>query len=397
MTGKRGWEWLSAGLSVLLMLVALGCQQGEQAAPVADEEPADAQAETGDETATDDEAAGDEAAAEDEADEEAPADETADDQAAADEQLPEVPLGLPPVPVPDDNPMTAAKVELGKLLYFDKRLSKDGTLSCATCHDPQMAWTEHRATSEGIGGQLGERNSPTVINSAYHPEQFWDGRAASLEEQALGPVANPIEMGHTVDAMVQDLSKLDGYNEHFQKAFGTGVTADGVAKAIAAFERTVLSGNSPYDKFQAGDEAALTDEQKEGWQLFQDAGCVTCHSPPLFTNGRYYNAGIGMDKEEPDVGRMAVTEKEGDKGKFRVPTLREIANTHPYFHDGSAETLEDAVALMAAGGKDNENLSAMLKAVREAELTEEDQKKIVAFLNGLSGEYPIVEPPELPE
>ncbi len=395
MTGKRGWEWLSAGLSVLLMLVALGCQQGEQAAPVADEEPADAQAEAGDE------AADDEAAAEDEADEEAPADDaadqSADEQAAADEQLPEVPLGLPPVPVPDDNPMTVAKVELGKLLYFDKRLSKDGTLSCATCHDPQMAWTEHRATSEGIGGQIGERNSPTVINSAYNPEQFWDGRAASLEEQALGPVANPIEMGHTVDAMVQDLSKLDGYNEHFQKAFGTGVTADGVAKAIAAFERTVLSGNSPYDKFQAGDEAALTDEQKEGWQLFQDAGCVTCHSPPLFTNGRYYNAGVGMDKEEPDVGRMAVTEKEGDKGKFRVPTMREIANTNPYFHDGSAETLEDAVALMAAGGKDNENLSAMLKAVREAELTDEDQKKIVAFLNGLSGEYPIVEPPELPE
>lgn len=390
---KKSCTWFGAvGLTYLLMLATWGCQPAES--PPAESEAVDQQADVVEEEVVEEEMVeepAEETSEEPGKEEEESAD--APDQAASEEQLPKVPLGLPPVPVPDDNPMTAAKVELGKLLYFDKRLSKDGTISCATCHDPQMAWTEHRATSEGIGGKIGERNSPTVINAAYNPEQFWDGRAKSLEEQALGPVANPIEMGHTVEAMVQDLSKISDYEGRFQEVFGTGVTADGVAKAIAAFERTILSGNSPFDKFQAGDEAALTDVQKEGWQLFEDAGCVTCHSPPLFTNGRYYNAGIGMDKEEPDVGRMAVTEKEADKGKFRVPTLRDIENTYPYFHDGSSETLEDAVALMAAGGKDNPNLSAMLKAVREAELSDEDQAKIVEFLKALSGEYPIIEPP----
>ena len=164
-----------------------------------------------------------------------------------------VPLGLPPVPVPADNPMSVDKVELGKMLYFDTRLSKDGTVSCATCHDPKTAWTQHTPTSKGIGGQLGGANSPTVINSAYAPALFWDGRAASLEAQALGPIENPVEMGHKLPDMVAELNKLDGYKTQFQKVFSTDVTADGVAKAIAAFERTVLSGNSPYDKFKAGD------------------------------------------------------------------------------------------------------------------------------------------------
>ncbi|HUT08949.1 MAG TPA: cytochrome c peroxidase [Thermoguttaceae bacterium] len=313
-------------------------------------------------------------------------------------QLPEVPLGLPPVPVPADNPMTPEKVKLGKLLYFDKRVSQDGTISCATCHDPQMAWAEHEPTSTGIKDahgepQMGGRNSPTVINAAYATSQFWDGREPDLEAQAIGPVGNPIEMGHTMEAVVEVFAKIPGYERLFQEAFGSGVTEKGFAQAIAAFERTVLSGNSPYDQFKAGDDAALDDVQKEGLALFTES-CANCHTPPLFSNYRFYNAGVGMDKEDPDKGRMAVTDDPRHMGAFRVPALREVANTAPYFHDGSVPTLEEAVALMAGGGKDNANLSAFLKSVREAELTEEDQAKIVEFLKALSGEFPKIAPPE---
>ena len=203
--------------------------------------------------------------------------------------------------------MTADKIALGKMLYFDKRLSKDGTISCATCHDPQKAWAEHTPTSTGIGGQVGGANSPTVINAAYADAQFWDGRAASLEEQALGPMENPIEMGHKLEAMIPELNAIPEYKELFQKVFQTDVTKEGMAKAIAAFERTVLSGNSPYDKFKAGDESALTDVQKRGLELFDDVGCSSCHAPPMFSNYKYYNAGIGSAKEKPDEGRKAVT------------------------------------------------------------------------------------------
>lgn len=306
------------------------------------------------------------------------------------------PLGLPPVPVPADNPMTKAKVELGKLLYFDTRLSVNRTISCATCHDPQKAWAEHEPTSKGFAGQLGPVNSPTVINTAYAPVLFWDGRAASLEEQALGPIENPMEMGHSLDELVKQLSEVPGYVERFQKVFGTGVTKDGIAKAIAAFERTILSGNSPYDRYTVGgDKTALTDQQVRGMRIFMD-NCSVCHTPPLFSNYQFYNAGIGLDKEPSNKGRMAVTGDEADFGKFRVPPLREVAKTPPYFHDGSVESLEEAVRIMAQGGIDNPGLASALKGVRAAQLTDQDVKDLVAFLEALSGEYPIIEPPELP-
>lgn len=312
------------------------------------------------------------------------------------EEIVKVPLGLPPLPVPADNPMTPEKVALGRMLYFDKRLSRDGTISCATCHDPKKAWAEDTPVSTGFKGQKGEFNSPTVINTAYATSMFWDGRAGSLEEQALGPMQNPIEMAHELDELVKQLSAIPKYVEMFQKVFGTGVTKDGMAKAIAAFERTVLSGNSPYDRYTKGnDPNALTEAQKRGLDLFEQH-CAVCHTPPLFSNYRFFNAGVGMDKSPPPAGRKSVTGKDEDLGKFRVPPLREVAKTAPYFHDGSAATLEEAVALMAAGGKDNPNLSPMMKAVREAKLTEENRKDLVEFLKALSGEYPIVEPPELP-
>jgi cytochrome c peroxidase len=364
---------------------------GDTAAEEAPAEPAAEEASTAPEmTAPANEAA---PAAEEPAAE--PAEEAAPAEPAAEEAAFEVkvPLGLPPLPVPEDNPMTAAKVELGKLLYFDKRLSKDASISCATCHDPEKGWAEHTPTSTGFQNQVGDRNSPTVLNSAYAKSMFWDGRAASLEEQALGPMANPIEMAHTLDDIEKQLNEIPAYKEHFQKVFGTDVTRDGMAKAIAAFERTILSGNSAFDKFKAGDEGALTDVQKKGMDLF-DENCAMCHSPPLFSNYMFINAGVGMDAEEPDKGRMNATEKENDLGKFRVPSLRDVANTAPYFHDGSAATLEEAVALMAAGGKDNPKLSPLMKAVGEAKLSAEDQAAIVEFLKALSGEPVKVEIPE---
>lgn len=308
-----------------------------------------------------------------------------------------VPLGLGELPVPADNPMTEAKVELGKMLYFDKRLSKDGTISCATCHDPKMGWAEHRASSEGIGKQVGDRNSPTVINAAYMPEQFWDGRAASLEEQALGPIENPIEMGHTLDELVKNLAGIPEYQKRFQDVFGTEVNADGIAKAIAAFERTILSGNSPYDKYMAGDKAAMTEQQIRGMELFNGkAECGTCHAPPVFSNGKYYNAGIGTGKPDADPGRKKHTNKDVDEGKFRVPHLRNVDETAPYFHDGSVATLEEAVRIMATGGIDNPNLSPIFKGLKEAALTDAEIADITAFVLALKGEYPIVEEPALP-
>ena len=307
-----------------------------------------------------------------------------------------IPLGLPNPKVPDDNPTTPDKVELGKMLYFDKRVSKDGTVSCATCHDPDTAWAENEPTSSGIRGQKGGRNAPTVINAAYAASQFWDGRAATLEEQATGPVENPIEMGHSMEAVVGAFSKIPGYQERFQRVFGTGVTKEGFAKAIAAFERTVLSGDSPYDRFKAGDEKALSEAQKRGLKVFQQAGCADCHAPPLFSTYDFHNAGVDAHKPKPDEGRKAVSKKDEDTGAFRVPSLREVAKTAPYFHDGSAKTLDEAVALMAAGGKDNPHRSADFDSVRSAKLTGQDRKDLVEFLKALSGKFPVVDPPQLP-
>lgn len=311
----------------------------------------------------------------------------------------DVPLGLPPLPVPADNPMTKEKIELGKLLYFDKRLSKDGTISCATCHDPTIAWTEQKSTSTGIRDQVGGRNSPTVLNSAYAPSQFWDGRVATLEEQALGPIENPIEMGHDLKVLVIALNALPegskpDYKARFKEVFGTDITADGMAKAIAAFERTILTGNSPYDKYKAGDKTAMSEAQIRGMKFFKEARCTSCHKPPIFSNFRFIKTGYGMKGEKPDQGRKDATGKDRDAGKFRVPHLRNIAETGPYYHDGKVKTLAEAVAIMANGGVDVRGRSPLMKATVRAKLSKADQADIVEFLKALSGEYPITEPPK---
>jgi cytochrome c peroxidase len=299
---------------------------------------------------------------------------------------PKVPLGLVPIIWPKDNPYSPQKAELGWYLYFDKRLSADGTISCASCHDPKQAFTDGGAFSKGIRGQLGGRSAPTVINRAFSLDQFWDGRAKSLEEQAKGPIANPLEMGHTHELCEKCVAGIADYRKRFKEVFGTEkVTIDNIAKAIATFERTVLSGNSPYDKFVNGDEKALTPSQKRGMDIFfsNNARCDSCHEGVNFTNGKYANIGIGMDKPMPDPGRYVITRQEEDRGAFKTPTLREVAHTGPYMHDGSLRTLEDVVEHYNKGGIKNKWLHP---DIRPLNLTPENKKDLVEFLKALSGE-----------
>ncbi len=309
-----------------------------------------------------------------------------------------VPLGLLPIQWPKDNPYSKEKVELGRLLYFDRRLSSDGTVSCASCHHPKFAFSDGNRVSTGIKGQKGDRNSPTVFNRAYSLAQFWDGRAATLEDQAKGPMANPIEMGNTHDAIVANLKKIPGYKAQFAKVFGSDeITIDHVAKALATYERTILSGNSPYDRYRAGDRKAMTAQQVRGWEVFRDkAKCDQCHEGINFTTNAYHNLGVGMDKANPDVGRYGVTHNPQDWGAFKTPTLREIANTGPYMHDGSLKTLEQVVDFYDKGGIPNKNLDERIKPLK---LTARDKADLVAFLKALSGEgwQDMQEPTKFPE
>jgi cytochrome c peroxidase len=300
-------------------------------------------------------------------------------------QDPKPPLGLPPLSFPADNPYTAAKAELGRLLYFDKRLSADESVSCASCHDPKFAFTDGAATSTGIKKQTGNRSAPTIINRAYTLAQFWDGRAATLEEQAKGPMANPIEMGSTHDAIVTKIKTVSGYRPLFAKAFGSEeITIDRIAMAIACFERTVFSGNAPYDKYKRGDKKAMTADQVRGMSVFfTKAKCDRCHEGANFTLNMYANLGVGADKPNPDVGRFAVTKNEADWGLFKTPTLREIEKTGPYMHDGSLKTLEEVVEFYNKGGIKNKNLDESMKPLN---LTDQEKKDLVAFMKALSGE-----------
>ncbi|MFO0922894.1 MAG: cytochrome c peroxidase [Pirellulales bacterium] len=306
------------------------------------------------------------------------------------------PRGLPEVKAPADNPQAAEKIELGRQLFFDPRLSIDNSVSCASCHDPKKGWSNNEANAAGVGGQRGGRNAPTVINSAYARFQFWDGRAGTLEDQALGPIANPIEMNLPIDKMVEKVNAIEGYRAQFQKVFGSDVTAPNVAKAIAAFERTVLSGDAPYDRFKAGDKTALSEKGQRGMRLFfGKANCSSCHAGPSFTDNAFHNIGVGMDKAEPDQGRFAISKIVGDTGAFKTPTLRDIAKTAPYMHDGSHATLEEVVNYYDRGGHANPYLDEELYALR---LTPEDKECLVEFLRvGLtSAKYPDSEPPKLP-
>src|SRR5574337_80577 len=295
-----------------------------------------------------------------------------------------LPLGLQEEAayIPPDNPLTIEKIDLGRQLYFDGRLSADGTVSCATCHAPDKGFSDSRPTSVGIKGQAGGRNAPVTFNRLFSQEQFWDGRAASLEDQALGPIQNPIEMGNTLNGMIATLSAIKGYREQFKQAFGTAVTAEGVAKAIAAFERTLLCGDTAFDRYENGDDAALSESEQRGLDIFRGRGnCLRCHTGFAFTDERYHNIGVGVDKPNPDPGRYKITKKESDRGAFKTPTLRDFAASGPYFHDGSAQTLEDVVEFYDKGGIKNPNLSNEIKRLL---LTTPEKADLVAFLKSLN-------------
>ena len=309
----------------------------------------------------------------------------------------EVPQGLLTVRHPKDNPPTAAKIALGKQLYWDKRLSRDNTISCASCHDPQKGWSNGEQFATGVDGRKGGRNAPTVLNTAYNRFQFWDGREPTLEAQALGPIQNPIEMNMTLEEVIAKLNAIEGYQGQFQSVFGTDVTSQGIAKAIGAYERTVLTGDAPYDRFKAGDKTALSEAAQRGMQIFfNKAVCSACHAGRNFTDGGFHNVGIGMDKPNPDLGRVAVSKLAGDRGSFKTPTLRDIAKSGPYMHDGSLKTLEDVIENYNKGSIKNPYLD---EEIFPLNLTDQQKSDLITFLKeGLSGNsYPMHESPELPK
>jgi cytochrome c peroxidase len=288
---------------------------------------------------------------------------------------------LPPVIVPLNNPQTSLKIRLGKQLYFDTRLSKDNTISCATCHNPAMGWSDAGPTSIGIKGQKGGRRAPPVSNSAYAPLQFWDGRAPTLEEQAKGPVANPIEMGNTHESMLRTVQDIPGYVKEFEQVFGTSiVTVDLVAEAIAAFERTVVTTDSPFDRYVRGDDQALTKLEKQGLEIFNGKGhCTACHWGGYFSDGRFHNLGVKpTDPSNPDVGRYAVTKDSADIGAFKTPTIRDVALRAPYMHNGSEKSLEDVVDLYNLGGRIGDPYISPL--IVPLGLTKAEKKALVAFM-----------------
>ncbi|MCX5723688.1 MAG: c-type cytochrome [Nitrospirae bacterium] len=300
------------------------------------------------------------------------------------------------VPTPSTNLIYKAKVELGKQLYFDGRLSKSGAISCAFCHNPATGFADPRQTSIGIEGGVGGRQSPTVYNTAFNQVQFWDGRARSLEEQAIGPIQNPIEMGETHENVVKKLGKIKGYQQQFRSVFGTEVNLQGMAEAIASYERTILSTNSAFDKYVAGDSTAMSESAVRGLALFKGkARCILCHNGPNFTDNQFHNLGVpqvGPLKE--DLGRYYVTKAEKDKGAFKTPTLRSMSETAPYMHDGAFKTSEEVVDFLNAGGGANPNLSPFVKPLN---LTAEEKADLVAFLKALTGEPIPFQLPKIPK
>jgi len=334
-------------------------------------------------------------------------------------QLP-VPDGVFPPEIPEGNPVTAAKVELGKQLYFDTRLSTDGTVGCVSCHDPRTGFADGRGkpTSAGVGGALGARNAPTVLNAAFLALQFWDGRAATLEEQAVQPLTNPIEHGFAdPEAVLAKLKALGGYPKGFRAAFGSDeITLDRVGQAIASFERTLLSLNAPIDRFLAGDEKAISASAQRGWELFNGkARCNTCHGHidvlPLFTDDDFHNIGVGVEKLDFDavarsataavssgksidelaltdaaasaLGRFLVTQEPRHLGAFKTPQLRNVALTAPYMHDGSEATLKDVILFYDKGGVDNAYLDG---GMRPLDLTPTEVDDLVALLETFTSE-----------
>jgi cytochrome c peroxidase len=292
--------------------------------------------------------------------------------------------------VPPDNPITEAKAALGRRLFFDRLLSNDRSVSCATCHDPARAFTDERPLAVGVFGRVGKRHSPSLVNRGFGRTQFWDGRAATLEALAVQPIPDPNEMDLSLDDAVARLAADESYRAEFQAVFGRAVSTEDLARALATYLRTIRSGDSPYDRFVAGDVDALTPQQQLGLQVFRSKGrCIICHGEPTFTDEVFQNTGVAwrVDPETSagayqDQGRFQVTGLQSDRGKFKTPTLREVARTAPYMHDGSLATLADVIEFYNGGGRSNPNLFIV---VRPLGLTADEKQALAAFLASLSG------------
>ena len=288
---------------------------------------------------------------------------------------------LPPIPA--GSPLTQERIDLGQMLFFEPRISGSGVISCATCHNPALGWTDRIARATGHDGQVGERNTPTALNAAFLDSQFWDGRAATLEDQALGPIQATIEMNMSLEGAIARLNEFQIYRDMFAAAFPADadpVRPENVALAIAAFERTLVTPNSPFDRFLAGDDSALSDEQRWGMRLFADNGCVACHSGPNFSDGQFHAIQV---PGSTDLGRALVTGDSADEHAFRTPSLRNIAVTYPYFNNGSVDSLREAVNIMG-------------QEMLGHEFADDELDALVAFLDSLTGEMPEVEIPALP-
>jgi cytochrome c peroxidase len=300
--------------------------------------------------------------------------------------LPAALAGMAAPVAPDDNLVTAEKAELGWFLFFEPRLSKDGSMACAQCHHTDKAYTSGNALDAKVGGAMNKRNSPTVVGLGFHSTWYWDGRMATLE--AVSNAAWKGQLGADPATAAKTLNEVPVYKAMFVRAFNEPATADNVPKALATFFRTLNTGNSAFDRDAAGDKAALSKDAKAGKELFLKGGCAGCHAPPLFSDFAFHGLGIG-----DDAGRMDATKDEKDKGKFKTPSLRNVALTAPYFHDGHAKTLEEAITLMAAGGNKVATPDPLLKPVK---WNAKQVGQVKAFLESLSGELTYPEAPKLP-
>ena len=326
---------------------------------------------------------------------------------------------LPEVPVPEDNPMSDEKVELGKMLYFDTRLSGDSSISCSKCHNPDTGFTEESELSTSYPGTKHWRHTPTVLNAAYAEHLFWDGRAGSLEEQALGPIQAPVEMNQNLGRLKAKLSQIPEYVKRFKAVFDAAPNRGDLAKAVAAFERTIVSANVPLDEYLKGDKSALDDQQVRGMELFEGkAGCIQCHGGAFLSDQKFHVTGVpeteALQKEsdriamrqffardsgfedyaetDHDHGRYFNSKKEADKGAFKTPSLREITVTAPYMHNGAFKTLEEVVDFYDKGGGEHPNKDRLLKPL---DLTDEEKEDLIAFLDALTGDPSEIEEPDL--
>ncbi len=294
------------------------------------------------------------------------------------------------VPQPANNKLNADRIKLGTLLYFDVRLSAANDISCATCHHPKHGWTDLNPTPKAVGheGRTGPRNSPVILNTAYQNRQFWDGRVRTLEQQALGPIEADVEMNMPLEVLIPKLRAIKGYHPLFEKAYpGEGITNDTVAKAIASFERTVLSTEAPFDKYIKGDKNALSANAKKGFELFKGkAHCTDCHEGFNFSDGSFHNIGLNDGElHGKELGRYLVKRRGAWYGVMKTPTLRDVTKSYPYFHDGSVKTLEEATAICANGGRYEHNVKNKSTYIKDRGLNNKEINQVVAFLEALTG------------